>query len=65
MFSDSPKAPAKVITDFSIEKTIEKEINKVIDLVILGNEQLLSDHYREEIERRCDMHNNTEEEYLG
>jgi len=55
----------KVITDFSIEKTIEKEINKVIDLVILGNEQLLSDHYREEIERRCDMHNNTEEEYLG
>ena len=55
----------KVITDFTIEKTVEQEINKVIDLVILENEQLLSEHYREEIERRCDMQNSTREEYLG
>ena len=55
----------KVITDFTIEKTVEQEINKVIDLVILGNERLLSEHYREEIERRCDMHNSEKEEYLG
>ena len=55
----------KVITDFVIDKIVEEEITKVINLVILGNEHLLSEHHREEIERRCIMHNSTKEEYLG